>query len=340
MKTIDVLNGIRKSLVNNPDLISNIEYKDIFELIYLDIQCRRQLYPASQMKDVDLFFDMKLKEISTAIERRNAMLLDRMIEEIAGYISVLPDAEFVSDFIEQSNMDHLKLEHILNNTIFVIGDSHVNIFSGNEELAFIPIGRGINTARQISDLPFSVFHMGPCLAYNSNRYNTTCRFREKLDYLLDDVVEDGAKIMFVLGWIDLRAHVFKQSIINSCSYETVVDNILTNYIGMMTDVSKAGYEVCCFGPIGTLSEETPTEDKFVNSGTEIERNLATGYFTKKLRKMCDDEGIVFASILDRLIKDDGHTDIGLLCSDGCHLGKESLPLIINELKRAGIMRDR
>ena len=124
MKTIDVLNGIRKSLVNNPDLISNIEYKDIFELIYLDIQCRRQLYPASQMKDVDLFFDMKLKEISTAIERRNAMLLDRMIEEIAGYISVLPDAEFVSDFIEQSNMDHLKLEHILNNTIFVIGDSN------------------------------------------------------------------------------------------------------------------------------------------------------------------------------------------------------------------------
>lgn len=336
MKTIELLNGIRESLVKTPDLIKNIEYKDIFELIYLDIQCRRQLYPPSQMKEVELFFDAKLKDISKAIERCNVMLLDRTIEEMTGYIRILPDAEFVSDFIEKSNMDHLRLEHILNKTIYVVGDSHVNFFSGNEELAFIPVGNGINTSKQIAGLPFSVFHMGPCLAYNTNRYNTTYRFREKLEYLLSEIIESGAGIMFVLGWVDIRAHVYKQSRKNACTFEEIINTILNNYVEMMTDVKKKGYKVYCFGPIGALSEKTPSEEIFEDSGTEAEQNIATAYFTKRLCEMCEEENIAFISLFEKLITDDMHTRLDYLCSDGCHLGQEAMPLLLEVLREVPI----
>ena len=336
MKTVDILRQIEETVSRKQVLIGNLKYNDIFELIYLDIQCRRQLYSSPQMNYIEDLFKEKLADVSNAIDRCNEMLLRKAIEEIIAYINVLPEAEYVSDFIEQANMDHLRLEHILNKTIYVIGDSHVNFFSGNEELAFVPVGNGINTSKQIAGLPFSVFHMGPCLAYNTRRFNTTYRFREKLDYLLSNIIEAGAEIMFVLGWVDIRAHVYKQSMKNACTFEEIINNILNNYVEMMADVKKKGYKVYCFGPIGALSEKTPSQEVFENSGTEVEQNIATAYFIKKLHEMCRKENIEFISLFEKLITDYMHTRLDYLCSDGCHLGQAAMPLLIEALKDASI----
>ena len=333
MKTAELLLAIKDSVFKDPGIMKELGYRDIYEMVYLDLQCRRQLYPASQMEEVNRFFDTLLSDISVALERCNPLLFDRSLDVLISYIKVLPEAEYVSDFVEQANMACLRLEHILKKTLFVIGDSHVGIFSGNDVLSFVPVGHGINTSKQIAGLPFSIFHMGPCLAYNSDRYNSTCRFREKLDFLLSDIIEPDEGVIFALGWIDLRVHVFKQSRIRSCTYEEVVDDVLENYVSMMKRVKHKGYRVSCFGPIGTLSEKSKMDDKYEESGTEEQRNRATAYFTDKLAKMCADEGIGFASIFSKLITDDWRTKLDCLCDDGCHLGRSEISLIMEELEK-------
>lgn len=69
-------------------------------------------------------------------------------------------------------------------TVVVIGDSHVNFFSGNEELTYQPIGKGINYCKNVNhDFDFLVFHLGPALAYNAMTEGSNTRFYEKSQYL-------------------------------------------------------------------------------------------------------------------------------------------------------------
>lgn len=336
MHTEELLSEIHKSLIRNSNLINMINVSDIRNLIYLDLQCRRQLFPAAQFDKVEEFFEVILSEIDNAVQKHNIFSLIKNIEELLSHIKVLPDAEYVSDFIEQANMDHLRLEHICRKTIYVIGDSHVNFFSGNEELSFIPVGNGINTCKQVGELPVSIFHMGPCLAYNSNTYGTTSGFREKLDYLLNNIIESNAEIMFVMGEIDIRVHVFKQCMKRACSYEDVVNEIVDHYLDMMKDINRQGYQALCFGPIASQSDYVPVDKMFVKSGSEVERNKATSYFTRILSEKCKDENIKFISIFDHMITEDWHTKAELLSSDGCHLGQSSIDLVKNEFGKAGL----
>lgn len=335
MHTVELLISIIEALQRNPQIVYEININDIRELIYLDIQCRRQLYTVCQFKKLENFFEDKLTNVSDAFEKCNAYAALKAVEELKSYIEILPDVEYVSDFIECANMDHLRLEHILNKTVYAIGDSHVNFFSGNEELSFIPVGNGINTCKQVGELPFSVFHMGPSLAYNSDSYNTSSRFKEKLDYLLDNIIEADASIMFVLGEIDVRVHVFKECKKRACKYEDIVDGIVDRYMNMMLKVQARGYTVSCFGPIASQSDAIPADEEFVKCGTEIERNRATAYFTRILREKCKQEEIVFVSIFDKMITDDLQTKYELLCSDGCHLGQNALRIVIKELSDSG-----
>ena len=331
MNTYEWLIKLNNVISQNPAVMSGIDCDEIRKMVYLDIQCRRQLYPKKQLEDVEAFFDGFLIRLKDGFDRHNPMTVQRALEDLISYMRVLPDLDQSTDFIEQANLDRLMLEHIRMKTTYAVGDSHVNFFSGNEELSFIPVGNDINTCRKAGELPFSVFHMGPCLAYNSLTFNTSTKFREKLDYLLCDIIEDEADIMFVMGEIDIRAHVFKESNKRGCDYRTIVDDIVKNYINMMRMVKERGYKVFCFGPIASQSDTVPSGGVFLRYGSEIERNHATEYFNYILKEMCTKEEIKFASIFDQMITSDYKTKTELLCSDGCHLSQKALDIVVNVL---------
>lgn len=331
MNTRKWLTKLDNAIAREPSIMNDIDFDDIIKLVYLDLQCKRQLYSDSQMDLVKTLFGGILDKLREAIERRNPIAAHRELDTLVSYLGVIPDTDHAADFVERANMDHLLLEHIRNRTVYVVGDSHVNFFSGNESLAFIPVGNDINTSEQIGGLPFSVFHMGPCLAYNSNFYNTSTRFREKLDYLLESVIKPGEYIMFVMGEIDIRAHVFKECKAKGKKYEEIVDDILENYLVMMKGVINKGYNVLCFGPIASQSEDTPMDDMFVRYGSEVERNTATEYFTNKINHLCLENNIGFLSIFNKMITSDYHTRTEYLCEDGCHLSQSALNLVIDEV---------
>lgn len=233
----------------------------------------------------------------------------------------------------QSNFHAACLEHYKNDTIIVLGDSHVNFFSGNEHLTFLPIGNDINTCPMKNAYAFTPLHIGPCLAYHSNHYGTTVQFREKTDYLLQHFIKPHATLLCCLGEIDIRVHVFKQAALLNRPFTEIIDDILNEYRLFLQALVSNGYRVNCWGPIASQSENCPLDEHFPRNGSEQDRNRATAYFNKQLSRLCNDMGIGFLSIFNDMITTDYRTKEEYLSEDRCHLGQAALPLAMKEFPK-------
>ncbi len=108
------------------------------------------------------------------------------------------------------------------NQIAVIGDSHAYFFSGHEDVFsghehVSPVlflrklsarGWRINTIYSMTN--FRVFHLGPALAYNLNKYGTSTLAREKTEFLLTHgLIAANQPVMCSFGEIDCRVHVLR-----------------------------------------------------------------------------------------------------------------------------------
>lgn len=67
----------------------------------------------------------------------------------------------------------------------MIGDSHVNFFSGNEIINFQSIGK-INICPTVNGMPVTCFHIGPCLAYSANKKDNKTQFKNKVIWLYEN----------------------------------------------------------------------------------------------------------------------------------------------------------
>lgn len=333
MRTIQIFLGLINSIIANPSNVALLPWEDILLCLLIELECRDGLYPQEQTRRRDLLFQELLDEARQYASTGSAEAVISRLQKIVFGLQVLPEAEYTDHLLTQANFDHACLRHFQKNTIIVLGDSHVNFFSGNEELSFLPIGGEINTCPENSPYPFTPLHLGPCLAYNCNRYQTSTSFRDKVDFLCQSFIQPHARILCCLGEIDLRVHVFKQTVQGGRSYQQVVDDILTQYMEFLLRLQEQGYQVSCWGPIASQSEACPLDPKFPRNGTEVERNKATEYFNRQLSHLCQQKGILFLSIFDKMITSDYLTLEHYLSSDHCHLGQAALPLALSEWQK-------
>lgn len=333
MQTIQILSKLTNSIKANPAAIALLPWDDIRLCLSAELDCRRGIYPSSQFQQAHDLFTKMLAEAEQSASVNDVQAVISQFQKILDAFQILPDLDYVSHLMEQANYDHACLRHCKNNTIIVLGDSHVNFFSGNEELSFLPIGRNINTCPDNTPYPFTPLHLGPCLAYNCNRYNTSSSFREKLDYLLSSFIQPHATILCCLGEIDLRVHVFKQAELQGRSYQEIVDDILSQYILLLLQLQGQGYHVSCWGPVASQSERCPLDPRFPRYGTEVQRNMATAYFNQQLAAICSEHDIPFLSIFTQMVTPDYLTEERYLSPDRCHLGQNALPLLQPELRK-------
>ncbi len=337
MRSEDLVKKIRDMLKASPDFLTELPIGDVVSCVYLELYGLRQLFSPEKFAELE----GRIYEFSSRMEncRRTGdyqaelELLDKLID----IISFWPDSDVAQDFIEKANFDRAYIRHREGGTIAVIGDSHVNYFSGNEELSFIPVGYDVNTCDQVNDLPITVFHLGPCLAYKSNQYGSTNRFREKLDWLLEDMILPGATIISSLGEIDLRAHVFKETARQEKSYQEIVDNILKNYADFLDFLSGSGFKVVCYGPIASQKDSCPVTEDHPRVGSEHERNSATKYFNDELSKICESRGYGFFTMFYDMVDEDLATREEFLSEDKFHLGQHSYGKLVEKLAGIGLL---
>jgi hypothetical protein len=219
--------------------------------------------------------------------------------------------------------------HKENNTLIVIGDSHAYFFSGQEVIRPKKIAYHHGAISSSENLlpKFSPIHIGPVLAYNSNKYGTKTHGREKVDYLIKKrLIEPGAQVLFCYGEIDIRNHVVRQASAQGVPVECVVDKVLENYLAFLISMREKGFRVACWGPTPSFPDAEQPNAVFPVHGDEITRNKATLYFNGQLKNLCRQNSLIFVSIAEKLIDERGRIKRDYFF-DGCHLGQNAWSLV-------------
>ncbi|WP_026650962.1 hypothetical protein [Butyrivibrio proteoclasticus] len=321
MDSLEILGKIKGLLQVNKGFVKQIPVEDVVSCVYVEVYGLRQLYSAEHFARLEGRINEYAATITSAKESGDADGVLAILDKLEAIIETIPDQEISQSFIEEANFDKALLRHRSEKTAVVIGDSHVNFFSGNEDLSFIPIGQNVNTCQQVNGLPLTVLHLGPCLAFKSNQYGSTNMFREKLDWLIEEFITEKSRIIVCLGEIDIRAHVFKEVEKQGVSYEEVVDGIVANYFEFLDFLAGKGFEVTCYGPVASQRDSWPTTEDHPRIESEKERNLATKYFNDKCQQLCELKGYSFFTMFYDMVDENMCTREEYMSADMFHLGQ-------------------
>jgi hypothetical protein len=214
--------------------------------------------------------------------------------------------------------------------IHCIGDSHVSFFSGTDKL------QPCWPERSDDRLPwFRTFHIGPALAFNLTRANTSTRGRESLFEVLDQAVPAGARVLLCFGEIDCRAHVLKQAVRRNEQIARIVESVLDAYFLAVREVRARGFEVIVYNAVPTRLS-TPRrprrDDDFIAVGSWRERNAAVRLFNAGARDRCASAGALFLENYPGLVDADDRT-VPWFFHDAIHLSQRAMPLTLHGLAR-------
>ena len=337
MQTLELIEKLESIALTSPDSLKTINWSEVEACLMAELKLSGQLYCTDQLNSIysrihDLCENTRIS--SYAADR---ISLQRSLAVLKGICISIPASDDNNSFITKAAFDKAALDHYRNDTTVVLGDSHVNFFSGQEHLNFHPIGHDIDLCPQGNNMPFTVLYLGPCLAYTCLDKSSRTKFADKLAYLKQNFIKPAAGLILSLGEIDIRVHVIKQAEKQNISYKDVIDNILKNYRTLISHLLSEGYRVSCWGPIATQKDSNPEDTSFPRYGSEYERNLATRYFNVRLAEICHEESAGFISIYNELTDDNGLTRQEYLSDDNFHLSQSAMDLAIPAFKNAGII---
>ncbi len=274
MTTIELIDKLIEITTKRSEVLSGFDWQDAQLMIELEIDNRKSLYPESQYSNLidsirDQFNILRSESAKSVCNKDN---VSSCLILLKGLITSLPDLDFATSFLQNAAFEHEKLIHFTDNTAIVLGDSHVNFFSGNNKLTFKAIGDGINVCPNITNYKFTCLHLGPCLAYNCMNENSKYAFYKKVNFLCNNFIKPGAKICVCLGEIDIRAHVFKEKDLQKRPWEDICDNIICdNFI-------RPGAKICvCLGEIDIRAHVFKEKDLQKRSWEDICDNIIANY---------------------------------------------------------------
>lgn len=230
---------------------------------------------------------------------------------------------------------HFYRAKITKKTVFVIGDSHTDIFNGNtfdkkKNLA-TKEKRWFLCANYEKAPDIVTYHLDAVLAFTANNQNSTLRCKEKVQYLINNgYLPRGSKIVISLGEIDCRVHVKRQAELQGINVSKVLDNIINNYFSFIFWLQSESYKVVVYGPIAQQKDSCLLDPAYPRYGTEIERNKIVGQFNEKLKIACKNKNIGFFTIYDQLMNEDGTTK-GEYLRDGVHLNNKAIPMLLKAM---------
>lgn len=207
--------------------------------------------------------------------------------------------------------------------IHVIGDSHVSLFSGKDEI--VPI---YPAKHEDLDPRFKTYRLGPLLAYNLAEINHPSQGREKLFALVDSLPK-RAKVLLCFGEIDCRAHIVKQARLQDKGIDEIAYNVGLRYANVVLEVSN--WRKTIVWGATPQSASSHSSNKFPTVGSPAERNQATFYFNSALNAFCLEHGIPFASVFGDIV-DNEYIAKESYFLDTAHLSQRAFPLAIEALE--------
>lgn len=224
--------------------------------------------------------------------------------------------------------------------IYVIGDSHVSVFSGVDKkiggkrhiqpefgtcytLSEGQLLPNINPFEQ--KIPhFCAIRIGAHTAFNSfNRI-------DKIEKVISEYkITEKDFIVLCFGEIDIRNHIGFQAEKQKISIEESIRICVDRYMKTILYFKNKKLNVSVYGP--PASSVGYKINARLDYKDVVTRNGMTLYFTSILRNKCNENEIRFFSIAKKMMLPNGTTDEKYIMDD-IHLSQQSMPLIQEEFK--------
>ena len=214
--------------------------------------------------------------------------------------------------------------------IYLIGDSHVSVFSGvdyseNGLMHMQPEFGLININKFEQKIPyFCAIRIGSHTAFNS--YNKLNKIE---GVIYEYKIDMGDYIFTCFGQIDVQYHLIPNTVKNNISMDETIDICIDNYLKTLNYL-KTNYPNIKIGAYGA-----PATSIGCGPNPRITKEQAIGYnnitlrFNEKLKIKCEENDMLFKDISDKLLLPDGSTN-EVFVIDDIHLSQKAMPLILSE----------
>lgn len=194
--------------------------------------------------------------------------------------------------------------------IWVFGDSHAGKFGGDDRFKLVgppaPTAYGIASEKSKSE---SLFMLQMMLHF----------------------AEDGDTILFVLGEIDCRVHIYRQSIIQKREVNEIISDTVQRYGMVLKDVDD-------HNDVNVAVLDVPPAVKQPNVymvdyyGTRDQRAEIARRFNIVLKDWCEKNEICFIEIYDHITDERGWLK-DEYAEDEVHISGVVVPLVVQQLEK-------
>ena len=125
--------------------------------------------------------------------------------------------------------------------------------------------------------------------------------RQLLDEMLSEVQPDDV-ILFVLGEVDCRIHLFYQHLTTRDPIDVVIGNVIKRFGSMLSEVAQY-YQIAVLSVLPAVSQGNFYD--IPHYGTRIQRAVITKLFNRALGAWCEENGIPFIDLTPQLADKDG-----------------------------------
>lgn len=209
--------------------------------------------------------------------------------------------------------------------IYIVGDSHVSVFSGRDVL----LPKWPTVSRSL--LPdLQPIHLGPITAHNWNSESSSSGGRKLFSEFVSTLADQDSHILLSAGEIDCRAHLLKKAAEDQRLVSDGVNATIRRYMEFLERLRGQGFRISVLSPPATSFREIRNPD-FPFHGSERERNAITRLFTERLRAACEKKGFAFLDQFSFTVDSSGLSRRSFYW-DGVHLGTAALPRLVSEMR--------
>ena len=205
--------------------------------------------------------------------------------------------------------------------IHCVGNSHCLVFVG----AYDPVWfcKPYWPTKRPDKLPyFRTYYLGPITAYNFYDH------QPKVLQIAREIPKDDY-IMLCVGEIDCRWNLPLQAEKQGVPVNALVTECVYRYFRSAKDLLDLGYKVILWN----VHPSSRTYQKDITVGDCRSRVEIARLFNDKLHQLSELHGCFFLTIFNKLLSEDGLTNMEYLAPDNNHLMPDKvMPLILAELR--------
>lgn len=218
--------------------------------------------------------------------------------------------------------------------IYIIGDSHVSVFSGTDTThdgkrhiqpefgTCYTLTKG-QLLPHINRFEQRIPHFCPIKIGSNTAYNSFSKLPRIEQAISEYQVKNTDYVFLCFGEIDIRNHIGVQSKKNGMSISDNIKLCVDRYMKTILHLKNKNINIGVYG-------SPPSSVGYVSTfgyGNVIIRNSMTIEFNKYLKFKCLESNIIFKDISKKLMLSDGTTDQKYIMDD-IHLSQQVMPFLL------------